>query len=368
MDSVGNDACTCARCKLYIKLYGEAGFSAAWIDLMNAVNAIIQAQLEDRVVYISFLAYRSTEGAPANDDYTLKQRYVINDNGSYSLQTDSNGNPVYLKCDKEVAVWFAPIDAKFAENLNHADNAKHLANAKKWCALSERVYVWLYGANFKYSMYPYNSWQSSAENYKILSDIGVDGVWSYAFDRYEFTAFTDLKTYIDSKFTVNVNENYQDVLNTYFTNYFGPAASQMRAMFNAIVAKCDELESNNSGLGRGIYDDIENTSGNWLGIGKKTYWTKDWVEGLLDLCDQAYAAVDADSSLTQEQKAIIKDRITKESLFPRYVLCTTLSSSYSSKVIKTMRQEFKADAERLGLTMYREANGELSSLYNSWGI
>ena len=366
-DSAGNDACTCARCKLYITLYGEAGFSAAWIDLINAVNASIQAQLEDRVVYVSFLAYRSTEGAPANDNYTLKQRYVINDDGSYYLQTDAQGNPVYLKCDDKVAVWFAPIDAKFAENLNHADNAKHLANAKKWCAISERVYVWLYGANFKFSMYPYNSWQSSAENYKILSDIGVDGVWSYAFDKYEFTAFTDLKTYIDSKFTVNVNEDYQDVLNTYFANYFGPASVKMRSMFDSIVAKCNEIESKYDGLGRGIYDELENVPG-VLGFGTKTYWEKSWLEGLVDLCDEAIALVDADATLTDVQKTMIKDRIIKESLFPRYVLCTTFASKYSSSVKKQMRQEFKADADRLGFTHYREANGSLSSLYSDWGI
>ena len=33
-----------------------------------------------------------------------------------------------------------------------------------------------------------------------------------------------------------------------------------------------------------------------------------------------------------------------------------------------MRQEFKADADRLGFTHYREANGSLSDLYSEWGV
>lgn len=360
-DSVGGDACTCARCKLYNTVYGEAGFSAAWIDLINAVNKKIQAGVGERDIYVSFLAYRSTEKAPANDDFSLLKRYQFNDNGTYT-QTDE-----YLKCDENVAVWVAPIDALYAENFNHNVNAKHLATVKKWLALSDRVYVWLYGANFKYSMYPYNNWQALAENYKILSDLGVKGVWSQSYDKTEFTAFTDLKTYIESQFAVNANANYQNVLNNYFANYFLDAAEPMREMFDAIVNKCEEIESGNSGLGRGIYDEIENKAGT-LGFGKKTYWSKDWINGLVDLCNEAYSAIEKYQTTNPELYQKLYDRITKESLFPRYVLCTSFASSYTSSNRKAMRQAFKTDAERLGLTQYRESDGLLSGLYSNWGI
>lgn len=364
MDSAGGDDCTCTRCKLYDTLYGEGGFSAAWIDLMNAINVHIQeyATANSRTVNLAFLAYRSTETAPADGSVgsiTLKKRYDINDNGTYTLTDDD------LKCDKGVTVWLAPINAKYAENFNHSDNANDKLTVAKWCALSDSVYVWLYGTNFKNYMYPYNSWQASAENYQILKELGVDGVWSQS-NETEATAFTDLKAYIDSKFMVDVNADYESVLNSYFTNYFGPASATMRSMFNEIVAKCEEIESNYSGLGRGIYDEIENVTG-FIGIGAKTYWSKDWLDGLVSLCDTAKAEVNA-SSLTDEQKSAIISRITKESLFPRYVLCTTFASKYSSSAKKTLRQEFKADATALGFTLYREANGLLSDLYSEWNV
>ena len=357
MDSVGGDDCTCARCKLYDTLYGEAGFSAAWIDLMNAINEKIRPQIGDRTLNIAFLAYRSTEKAPANIDangnVTLLKRYQINDDGSYTQTSED------LKCDDGVMVWLAPIDGLFAENFNHADNAATLALIKKWCALSDNVYLWMYGTNFKNYMYPYNTWQASAENYKILAELGVKGAWSQS-NETEATAFSDLKAYIDSKFMFNVNADYETILDTYFTNYFGAGADIMREMFNEIVEKCDEIEANYDGLGRGIYDEIENTSG-FLGIGAKTYWSKDWIQSLVALCDEAKALVDADTSLTEEQKTAIKNRITKESLFPRYVLCTWFEQT-------DLRAAFKADAELLGVTLYKEAGGELSSLYNDWGV
>ena len=360
MDSVGGDDCTCTRCKLYDTLYGEAGFSAAWIDLMNAINEKIQAQIGDRKLNIAFLAYRSTEKAPANIDangnVTLLKRYQINDDGSYTKTSED------LKCDDGVMVWLAPIDGKYAENFNHADNAATLALIKKWCALSDNVYLWMYGTNFKSYMYPYNTWQASAENYKILADLGVKGAWSQS-NETEATAFSDLKAYIDSKFMFDVNADYETVLNTYFTNYFGAGAEKMRAMFDKIVAKCEEIEANYDGLGRGIYDEIENKI--VLGTVVKAYWSKEWIDSLVTLCDEAKAAVEADTSLTEEQKTAIKNRITKESLFPRYVLCTAFASKYSSSNRKAMRAAFKADATALGFTLYKEG-GDISDIIGNW--
>ena len=366
MDTGDNDDCTCARCTLYDTLYGEGGFAAAWIDLMNAVNAKVRESLpEDRVLNIAFLAYRGTEKAPATIDadgnVTLLKRYEINDDGSYTQTSED------LKCDKGVMVWLAPINGLYAENLNHADNAETYATVKKWCAISGSVYLWLYGTNFKYYMYPYNTWQASAENYKILAELGVKGAWSQS-NETEATAFSDLKGYIDSKFMADVNADYETVLKTYFTNYFGPAAEKMRSMFDAIVANCEAIEESNNGLGRGIYDELEYTTGSWLWEEQHSYWTEEVLNNLVTLCDEAKAAVDADTTLTDAQKTAIISRITKESLFPRYVLCTTYASNYSSSDKKAMRQAFKADCEALGLTLYREADGLLSDLYSDWGV
>ena len=89
-------------------------------------------------------------------------------------------------------------------------------------------------------------------------------------------------------------------------------SADLRITVLKIVAKCEEIEANYDGLGRGIYDELENVSG-FLGIGAKTYWAKDWLDECVTLCDEAKAAVDADGSLTEEQKTAIKNRITKES-------------------------------------------------------
>ena len=337
-DPESANPCKCSRCQLYASVYGDAGFSAAWIELMNAVNAKVRESLPaGKVVNIAFLAYRLTINAPVNDDLSLMKRYDFS-SGS-AVETSE-----YLKCDEGVTAWVAPISALYAENFNFADNADELLNIKKWLKLSDSVYIWLYGTNFKYYMYPYNSWKASAENYKILYDLGVKAVWSQS-NETEATAFSDLKGYIDSKFMIDVNADYETVLDSYFTNYFGVAGEKMREMFDAIVANCDSIEANNSGLGRGIYDELEYKSG-FIIKKTKSYWAESVLESLVTLCNEAKALVNADTSLSDAQKTAILDRITKESLFPRYVLKNVYSVSDSS---------FDTDCESLGVTKTSES-------------
>jgi hypothetical protein len=158
----------------------------------------------------------------------------------------------------------------------------------------------------------------------------------------------------------NVNANYQEVLNTYFTNYFGPAATQMRSMFYAIVKRCNEFEDE-KGIGRDIYDELEYTTGSWPWKKTNTYWTKSELNALVILCNEAKDAVDADARLTDAQKTAIKNRIPKESLFPRYVLCTVYEN-------KSDRANFAANCRALGLTLYKESDGSLETLFDGWGV
>ena len=337
-DPESANPCPCARCQLYASVYGDAGFSAAWIELMNAVNAKVRESLpEGKVVNIAFLAYRLTINAPVNDDLSLMKRYDFSSGSATATNED-------LKCDEGVTAWVAPISALYAENFNFADNQDELLNIKKWLKVSDSVYIWLYGTNFKYYMYPYNTWKSSAENYKILYDLGVKAVWSQS-NETEATAFSDLKGYIDSKFMIDVNADYEAVLDSYFANYFGVAGEKMRAMFDAIVENCETIETNNSGLGRGIYDELEYESGLLWNKTTKSYWSESVLNSLVTLCDEAIALVEADATLTDAQKTAIIDRITKESLFPRYVLKNVYSATDDT---------FDNDCTRLGVTKTSE--------------
>ena len=63
----------------------------------------------------------------------------------------------------------------------------------------------------------------------------------------------------------------------------------------------------------------------------------------------------------------LKKHITIESLFPRYVLCTTYARSYSTEQRKEMRKAFIEDFEKLGNTTHQE-HFTISAVTSSWDL
>ena len=59
-------------------------------------------------------------------------------------------------------------------------------------------------------------------------------------------------------------------------------------------------------------------------------------------------------------------RIKKESIFPRYALCVHFGSYYSN--IQEIRSQFRDDWNELGFSIYKEADGDMQAVFNSWGI
>lgn len=388
MDGTGQDTCTCGTCTEYKTLYGTS--AATCIYFMNDLNVLVQSYIEEyepgRVMNLTFFAYHDAEPAPVErvkredengnviwgepildeeGNFQPLRRYAMDDerqfikdsDGNYVYEEDSNGNPTYLRCDEHVYPWLAPIYSKFTSSFYSEENKSYAQNVSAWYAVSENVYVWVYGTNFKYYLYPYNTWSSSVETYRYLKESGVKYVWNQAQERNQATAFTDLKDYIDSKFLFDVNADYGEVLDKYFKNYYLDAADEMRAMFEIIQAQSAYLEETVPTITGGIYDEI----------GEKEYWPRLLLEEMLTLIDNAYAKVEKYKTSDPVLYENLVTRIKQESIFPRYVICMYFGDYYSD--IKQMREEFRDDWNALGFTIYKESDGDMQSVFtNDWGL
>lgn len=387
MDGTGQDSCTCENCLVYRELYGTP--AATCIYFMNDLNKLVQAHIAEnepgRVMNLTFFAYHDAEPAPvertkytdssgnvvwgdpiadANGNYQPLKRYKQDENGhfikdasgNYVYETDANGNYVYLKCDDHVYPWLAPIYSKFTSSFYDERNQTYAKNVSSWYAVSSNVYVWIYGTNFSYYLYPYNTWSVAPETYRYLRECGVKYIWNQAQERNQSTAFTDLKDYIDSKFMFDVNADYAEVIDNYFNNYFLDAAEEMRSLFDLIQARSAYLEETVPTISGGIYDDI----------GEAEYWPRLLLEEMIDIIDRAYVAVEKYKTSDPELYNNLVKRIKKESIFPRYALCVHFGDYYSN--INEIRAEFRDDWNELGFSIYKEADGDMQAIFNSWGI
>ncbi len=385
MDGTGQDSCTCETCSEYKDLYGTP--AATCIYFMNDLNRLVQAHINEnepgRVMNLTFFAYHDAEPAPVerekrvengnviwgepltdeNGQYMRLKRYARDENGAfikdesgnYVYERDAEGNYVYLECDEHVYPWLAPIYSKFTHSFYDEINKSYAQNVSLWYTVSDNVYVWIYGTNFSYYMYPYNTWSVVPETYRYMRESGVKYIWTQAQERNQSTAFTDLKDYIDAKFQFDVNADYDKVINSYFNNYYLEAAPQMKKLFDIIQAHSAYLEETVPTITGGIYDDI----------GEPDFWPLHLIEEMLRIVDQAYASVAKYKSTDPALYKSLINRIKKESIFPRYVLCTHFAN-YPN--ITQFRREFRDDWNALGFSIFKEANGDMQSVFISWRL
>lgn len=388
MDGDGQDSCGCENCLLYQKLYGTP--AATCIYFMNDLNKLVQAYIAEnqpgRILNLVFFAYHDAEPAPverekyedangnviwttpktdANGNYIPLKKYAQDENGkfikdasgNYVYETDENGNYVYLKCDDQVYPWLAPIYSKFTSSFYSEVNKTYAQNVSLWYTVSSNVYLWIYGTNFCFYLYPYNNWSCSVETYRYLKECGVKYVWDQGQEKNQSTAFTDLKDYIDSKFLFNVNADYGKVIDDYFNNYYLEASLPMRKLFDLIQAQSAYLEHTVPTISGGIYDDI----------GKAEYWPRLLIEQMLQMIDEAYKAIEKYKHTNPKLYESLVKRIKKESIFPRYVLCSSYGDYYVD--IYERRLSFRNDWNELGFSIYKERDGDMQSVFtNTWGL
>lgn len=352
--TIGDHAsvCACEACTASREKYNGAD-SASIIKFTNKINEKVQAELQrqadekgtkKRPITVMFFAYHAETQPPA----------VKNEDGTYSPIDDS------VVCDEDVAVFYAPIAAEYNYTFYESNNDSFRDMMEGWTACADNILCWLYETNFMYYMYPYNSWDSMMETYRYCVDTGA--IYIMGQDQHNAqasTAFTDLKDYINSCALLDLNQDYNDILDDYFTNYYLDAAEPMRQYFDELRAHMRYLESEYPAeLNGSIYAEIAEAK----------FWPQKTLEHWLALIDEAYEAVE----VYKDQKVLYEnliERITKESMFMRYVLIEHYSGMFSEDVLNDMKLSFKEDAQLVGLSRYQEGEGgELANLYETWGI
>ena len=342
------EQCGCPACSEVVDTYGS--ISAAIIKFCNRVNAEVQAHLQEqadangtakRDFNILFFAYQASEKPPVK---TENGKYVPIDNS--------------VVCDDNVGVIIAPIDAYYNQTFYHKDNLSTAINIEGWGACSKKLYMWLYETNYSYYFYPFNSYDSTIDTYRFCFDNGAifmfnDGQYNQA----NVTHFSKFKEYVDAKSQFDVSCNYKELTDEFFENYFRAAETPMRLFFDELQAHMRYLESAYSTVNGNIYCDME----------EARYWPKRTLTHWLELCDEAYAAIEVYKDADPVLYDTLKKHILIETLFPRFALIQLHGSSYVDSELREMRRQFRADADSLGITQLDEWT-TLDETYELWKV
>ncbi|MBQ2986408.1 MAG: DUF4838 domain-containing protein [Tyzzerella sp.] len=345
--------CLCDACRESAAKYNGSD-AAAVVKFTNKINEKVQAELQrqadekgtkKRPLTVMFFAY-----------YAMTQPPVIkNEDGTFSPIDET------VVCDENVAVFYAPIMADYNCTFYDEVNQQYYDAIKGWSACSEEIFCWLYETNFEYYLFPYNCWDARFETYRLCVESGAPFIMSQGqHNANASTGFSDFKDYMNSCAIFDLNQNYEDVMNDYFTNYYLDAAEPMLQYFDELRAWMYHLERTYSAEISG-YCKTE--------IGKDKFWPKNLLMHWLNLIDEAYEAAET----YKDDKALymnLINRIKKESMFPRYALIEFYSGTFSVDTLESMKYSFKADAQELLFDRHAESftDGEISAVYERWGI
>ena len=317
--------CYCETCSTY------ASASDTYIDFLNAVDEELQTRGLGRTVRLYALAYWAYLDAP--------------------ITQECNENVSALIC----YTWFDNT-----KKLTDEKNASYLAALQAWNAKADNLGAWFYQTNYLQYLYPYNSYETTIDNYKIAYENGTTLIVNTGISDGQkvYSHFSALKQYIDAQaFSDFQAADYDTLVDRFFAEYYGQAGATMRMFYDELLVKLDTFSS--SELDGTIHEKIAD----------KDFWDWDTLTAYENYIKAAFAALDS----SDENYQIYYKHVLAESIFPRYakaMLHTSLSNwQYSRDNLKEYRTALMNDCNTLGITHWRETDdGLLSDRYAEWGI
>lgn len=323
-----NTVCTCSSCEDAKNYYGTD--SASVIIFCNKLHRKLKAYLAenniDRELNLIFFAYCDYEPAPVKK----------NSKGEWEPIRPE------VKCDPGVYVQIASINANWQVPLTHEKNNSTSEIFKQWSALSDRVLVWGYHANYSDFLSPFDHFNAMQANYEMFKEYNVQNLFDQGKHKSIGSGFIILREYLAAKLGWNVNANVKELTKNFFEAYFGAASDIMLKYY-------DEFRTIMA------YNDLTAYAGVYnANLASKNFWPQPTVFKFLDYFDEAYAALEELKEISYEEYARCYMHVLRESISIRYVYLQTYADKLSADY-QTQVQQFIADCEATGVTYATES-------------
>lgn len=345
-----HDSCNCDACTAMTEKYGA--LSSTVILFLNDLNGRVREWFETeegkpyaRDLRIVFFAYNAMEPAPAN----------------YNATTDKYEPNNGIKMDDGVYCMLAPIRMDYYKPITDPANQEYYNTLKAWSDMAQgNLYLWFYSTNFFNYLAPYDCFDSFAENYRMAAQCDA----YYLFDqrqtdeRVTVTGWSTLKDYVCSKLMWDVDQNPEDLIDKFFEGYFGPAAPEMREIFDQLRLLTEYNKE---------HKELSGQSTIYLSLTDEKYWPKDILEQWMENYDRAEEKI---ASLKESDPALYQaylERIQKEKLSTLYLFVECYSYNTNAALIESYKAEFKELADKFSVTRVWEST-DISNLYEKWGL
>ncbi|MBD3292612.1 MAG: DUF4838 domain-containing protein [Armatimonadia bacterium] len=147
--------------------------------------------------------------------------------------------PANLQMPENVIIIFAPIDANFAESLEHPSNAETLSNIAAWPERTEHLWVWYYtnpyggGAGL-----PLGNLGRLAGDMRLFKRTGVEGFFiEHDTGIGQMHVLADLQTWLLAKLMWKPEQDLEALIEDFTDHYYGAAGPKIREYIALLEAE-----------------------------------------------------------------------------------------------------------------------------------
>ena len=346
----GSGWCDCKTCVDTTNMYNGSK-AAAVIHFMNELRENIDEWFEGegkeyaRDLKLLFFGYHQTNQPPTVWDKTEKVYKPV----------DST-----VVCAPGVGVYFAEANGDYTQSFYEKNNLYIAENMMGYGALAKDIFFWSYQVNFSYYLTPYNSFDGMQAIYQYGKKCNA----TLLFDQGQYnepgrpTAWCTLKAYLASKLAWDVNADFDQLIDNFFEGYFGPAANEMKKMFDSFRV-------------RSVYNETYNGYGGLKSIMTDVLQVKYWPEALmrdgLQYTDNALGALEELKASDPDKYAAYSANIRLERLSPLYIMIQLYNSKITDAQTMQYKRMFYEDAQEMGITKTGEKTF-IRDMYTLWGV
>lgn len=331
--------CGCDSCVINNEIYGGEGKNPSG-TLMVFINKVarevkkrlLESDTPERadIVKLVIFAYQRTEAPPV----------------TYNPKTGLYESVDEVKAEDNVVVRLAFLGSIYSKNfLDKEYNLRSRQAILGWSSIGAGLSAWNYNISFGSYLYPMYNFHTIQENYQIFKEYGVTDILDQGSRDTGSTPFFALRNYISSELLWNTDLDMNELVQDFMTHYFKDAAPYMLEYYRLVNANYKLMEKKYN------YVSYAGESESEKNVDAK-YYPKAYLNKVMELFDKAYEAIEKIPDFNLRQ--LIYNRVTIESLSPRYILLDHYQDYYSLLQRRQMILDYKADAARYQLLHWQE--------------
>ncbi|MBP5466932.1 MAG: DUF4838 domain-containing protein, partial [Clostridia bacterium] len=336
-----NTFCNCAKCKEKTEKYGgadkggEAGLEIAFVnDVADECGKWLKENYPERRMQFVTYAYLKTLKPPVVYD-SAQKKYVATHEDVITREN--------------VSVMFCPISQDYFYGIDTPQNGINAEYFRGWQAICENVMVYEYSTDFSNYLINFNNFDTIQERVRFYGKKRLSFYFEQTSWGTNTPCFDAMRIYVTSQLLFNPSQNFNDLKNDFFKNYYKNASDAMLEYYDSLRSVYQRLKDDGLVKGTVYYKLLD-----------ANYWKLGTLLSFNKIFDKAFAAIESekgDAALYEK----LWDRINREKLSTMYMLCSLYRTDLSTDDYDQMVKDLEYYGGKYGIIYSREG-GSYSAL------